>query len=213
MVLKLHGATIATCTKRVLTVIEELSIPYELVPVNFFAGEHKDPSFLAVQPFGQIPYIDDDGFKLFESRAICRYLALKYGGVEAGLVPAAGELEKVALFEQAASIETSNFDASASKLAYENLFKPMLGQTTNTEAVKALIPVLEGKIAGYEVMLGKTKYLAGDVVTIADLFHLSYGSLLAQQKIDFLESEKYPNVARWWKDISSRPSWKKVSSA
>ncbi|KAH9933998.1 glutathione S-transferase [Epithele typhae] len=213
MVLKIHGATVATCTQRILIVIEELAIPYELVPVDYAAGEHKAPAYLANQPFGQIPYIDDDGFKLFESRAICRYLALKHGGVAAGLVPAAGDLEAVALFEQAASVEMSNFDPSASKLAFENLFKPMVGQTADTEVVKALVQVLEGKIAGYEAMLGKTKYLAGDVVTIADLFHLPYGSLLAKQKIDFLESEKYPNVARWWKDISSRPSWKKVTSA
>ncbi|KAH9933992.1 glutathione transferase [Epithele typhae] len=213
MVLKLYGATGATCTKRVRIVLEELATPYELIAVNVAAGEHKAPAYLANQPFGQIPYIDDDGFTLFESRAICRYLALKYGGVAAGLVPAAGDLEAVARFEQAASVEMSNFDSSASKLAFENLFKPMFGQTTDTEAVKALIPVLEGKIAGYETMLGKTKYLAGDVVTIADLFHLPYGSLLAQQKIDFLESEKYPNVARWWKEVSSRPSWKKVTSA
>jgi glutathione S-transferase len=42
-------------------------------------GEHKSPAFLEKQPFGQVPYLDDDGFILFESRAMARYIAMKYG--------------------------------------------------------------------------------------------------------------------------------------
>ena len=123
MVLKIHGNPMSTCTNRVQTVCEELGITYELVVADFAKGDHKAPAFLAVQPFGQVPYIDDDGFKLFESRAICRYLALKYGGVGT-LVPSPADLQKTALFEQGASIELSNFDPFASALAFENVFKP-----------------------------------------------------------------------------------------
>ena len=121
MVLKLYGLAMATCTKRVRCVLEELQVPYELINVNIFKDENKDPSFKARQPFGQIPYIDDDGFELFESRAICRYLALKHGVGK--LIPDPNDLKKTALFEQAASIETSNFDHGASGLAHEKNFK------------------------------------------------------------------------------------------
>ena len=121
MVLKLYGLAMATCTKRVRCVLEELQVPYELINVNIFKGENKDLSFKARQPFGQIPYIDDDGFELFESRAICRYLALKHGVGK--LIPDPNDLKKTALFEQAASIETSNFDHGASGLAHEKNFK------------------------------------------------------------------------------------------
>ena len=123
MVLKLYGNPHSTCTQRVLTVLHELSIPHELVVIDFAKGEHKAPAFLAVQPFGQVPYIDDDGFKLFESRAIARYLALKYGGV-GKVIPDPKDLQKTALFEQGASVEQSNFDPAASALAFENIFKP-----------------------------------------------------------------------------------------
>ena len=122
MVLKIHGNPMSTCTNRVQTVCEELGITYELVVAAFAKGDHKAPAFLAVQPFGQVPYIDDDGFKLFESRAICRYLALKYGGVGT-LVPSPADLQKTALFEQAACVELSNFDSFAAGLAFENVFK------------------------------------------------------------------------------------------
>ena len=123
MVLKLHGNPNSTCTKRVVTVLTELNIPYELVVVDFAKGEHKAPAFTAVQPWGQVPYLDDDGFKLFESRAICRYLAVKYGGI-GKLIPDPADVQKTALFDQGASIEQSNFDPYASGLAYEIVFKP-----------------------------------------------------------------------------------------
>ena len=124
MVLKLYGMDFATCTKRVRVVLEELGVAYELVPVDILAGAQHADVHRAKQPFGQIPYIeDDDGLVLFESRAICRYLALRYGGAALGLVPEAGDIAATARFEQAASVETSNFDPYASGLAYENVFK------------------------------------------------------------------------------------------
>ena len=124
MVLKLHGNPMSTCTKRVLTVLEELSVPYELIKIDFAKGEHKAPAFVALQPFGQVPVLEtEDGFTVFESRAIARYVALAHGGVGT-LVPSPTDLKKTALFEQAVSVEMCNFDPSASGLAWENMFKP-----------------------------------------------------------------------------------------
>lgn len=73
MVLKLYGS--AMSTSRVLTVILEKQLPYELILVDIAKGEQKSEDFMKLQPFGKVPVLDDDGFILFESRAICRYLA------------------------------------------------------------------------------------------------------------------------------------------
>lgn len=64
--------------------------------------------------------MDEDGFQLFESRAISRYLAEKYGNGK--LLPT--DLKGKALFEQAASIEQAQFDPYASGLSVEKVFKP-----------------------------------------------------------------------------------------
>ena len=120
MVLKLYGNPHSTCTKRVRTVIAELGLEHELVLLDFAKGDHKAPDFLKLQPFGQMPVLDDDGFIVFESPAICRYLALQKGK----LIPSPTDLKKTAIFEQAVSIEMCNFDPSASGLAFENVFKP-----------------------------------------------------------------------------------------
>ncbi|KAG2050278.1 thioredoxin-like protein [Suillus hirtellus] len=76
---KLYGApTVSTCTRLVALILKEKNIPYELIQVNMAKSEHKAASFIAIQPFGEVPYIDDDGFILYESRAIARYLIKKY---------------------------------------------------------------------------------------------------------------------------------------
>ncbi len=125
MVLKIYGATFSTCTRRVAVVLKELDIPYELLPVNFAVREHKSEAYRQHQPFGQIPYIvDDDGFELFESRAIARYLATKYRSNAPALLPDGSDVQKLAKFEQAASIELANFDPSVSGIATEKVFKP-----------------------------------------------------------------------------------------
>ena len=135
MVLKLYGMALATCTKRVRVVLEELGVPYELVVVDMLKDEHKAATHLVHQPFGQVPYIDDDGFVLFESRAIGRYLVAKYAqGDKKKLMPtAADDLARYALFEQAASVETSDFDVYMNALSWEVIFKRYVNWPSHPE--------------------------------------------------------------------------------
>ncbi|KAF8072245.1 glutathione S-transferase [Lyophyllum atratum] len=208
MVLKLYGASISTCVRRVAAVLLEKQVPFELIAVDFAKGEHKSPEFLEKQPFGQMPYIDDDGFILYESRAIARYIAAKYADQGTKLIPTG--LKENALFEQACSIEQSNFDASASGAVFEKVFKPRHGLTTDQAVFDEHLKKLDAKLDAYDVILSKQKYLAGDELTLADLFHLPYGALLEAAGSNIMETK--PNVARWFKDISSRPSWQAVKS-
>ena len=58
MVVRIHGLPVSTCTQTVLTVLKELNVPYELVPVDVMGGEHKKPEYLEnMHPFGQIPVL------------------------------------------------------------------------------------------------------------------------------------------------------------
>lgn len=143
MTLKLYGITQSTCTRRVITVLNEKNVDYELIPVNFATLEHKQPPYLAKQPFGKVPVLDDDGFLVYESRAIAKYIAKKYAGQGTKLIPEEKDLKSYALFEQvslptpecqlidvyrfvgkACSIEVSYFDSPTSTIAFEKVFKP-----------------------------------------------------------------------------------------
>jgi len=213
MPIKVYGLAQSTCTQRVLTTLIEKGLGYELIKIDFVAGEHKTPKYLEEkQPFGVVPVlIDEDGFKIYESRAICRYLELKYHGKGTELVPSKDAASK-GLFEQAASIETSYFDPSASGIVFEKLFKKMKGLGEADEArVATLKQQLNDKLDVYDKILAKQPYLAGQEFTLADLFHLPYGARLVQiGEGHFFDSR--PNVKKWWDTITSRPSWKKVQS-
>jgi glutathione S-transferase len=101
MGLKLYGMREATCTQRVLTTLAEKNVEdFEFIKVDLFTGEQLQPSHLEKQPFGKVPVLDDDGFLVYESRAICKYLARKYAGQGTELIPAEGDLKAYAMFEQ-----------------------------------------------------------------------------------------------------------------
>ncbi|KAG2366647.1 glutathione S-transferase [Suillus spraguei] len=202
---KLYGSPTSTCTRLVALICKEKNIPYELIKVDLAKGEQKHAAFTANQPFGQVPYIDDEGFILYESRAIARYLVKNYPNQGTpGLIPADPKAE--ALFEQAASIEIFNFTTFVGPIVVEKVFKPLRGLQTNEERISELLVSLRPKLDAYDVILSKQKYLAGDSVTLADLTHLPYGT--AFYGAGFSEEfDSRPNVARWWKDISNRPAW------
>src|SRR5690242_1347893 len=100
--IKIHGHPMSTCTRKVLMTLAETSTPHEFSLVDFAKGEHKQEAHLRRQPFGRIPALEDDGFELFESRAICRYLNQKAAGT---LVPS--DAKAHAKMEQWISVETS----------------------------------------------------------------------------------------------------------
>lgn len=73
MVLKLYGS--AMSFSRVLVTILEKDLPYEHVLIDIAKGDQKTEEYKNLQPFGKVPVLDDNGFIIFESRAICKYLS------------------------------------------------------------------------------------------------------------------------------------------
>ena len=139
MVLKVYAYAVTHNAKIVGAILHEKKIPFELVPVDLGKGEHKLPEYLEKHPFGQIPCIvgaslpgswaklifplkDDDGFILYETRAIARYIEEKYPNQGPKFIP--DGVKNRALFEQAASVEYSNFDPVIYTIIIEKIVKP-----------------------------------------------------------------------------------------
>jgi glutathione S-transferase len=199
---KVYGHPFSTCTRKVLTTLIENSIPYELEMVDLTKGEHKAAANMARQPFGQVPAIDDDGFKLYESRAICRYLDEK-GGHK--LSPR--DARAKALMEQWISIETSNFTPHAMKFVYHHLFhmeqEPKVLEAAGVKVAEAL--------AVMDAHLAKHPYFAGEQFTLADVGFMPYFQAVAMTPAKDLLT-KWPNVMTWWTRASERPSWRTVTA-
>ncbi|KAE8376964.1 glutathione S-transferase [Aspergillus bertholletiae] len=214
MTLELYGFPLSTCTRRVLTVLAEKGIQAKFTPIDLTKGEQKTEPYLNLHPFGKVPVLIDHetGVVLFESRAINQYISSKYAGQGTTLSPPESDLKAWALYQQALSIEQSYFDPIVSQIAFEKVFKPRKGLGATDEArVQVLLAQLTPTLEGYERVLSKHKYLAGDQVTLADLAHLPYGVFVEQFGFaDLLP--KYPHVQKWWEELKARESWKKVTA-
>ena len=199
--IKLYGSPVSTCTRKVLTTLAETNTPYEFNLVDLGKGEHKQEAHVARQPFGQIPTIDDDGFKLFESRAICRYINAK---VDGKLVPT--DLKQRAILDQWASVEQSNFSPSAMKFIYHYTFKRAQGDAVLEQANRMLDTVY----AAISKPLAKSPYLTGEHFSLADIGYMPYIEYMLTSPAK-ATMDKHPHVVAWWERISKRASWLKVT--
>ncbi|KAF7291150.1 hypothetical protein MIND_01258200 [Mycena indigotica] len=210
MVIKLYFAPVlgpigGACVAAL--VLNEKQVPFEAVPVNLHTYEHRSQPHLSRQPFGQVPVLDDNGFILYETRAICRYVAEKYPERGPRLLPGP-DLQERSLFEQAASVEFANFFAVVSAIRMEVTIKPHIGMEVDQGSVALLLGQLEMLLDVYEGILSKRAYLLGNELTLVDLFHLIAISAMKLGAIrELMTPDNRPNVARWWAALTSRPAW------
>ncbi|KAI4119313.1 MAG: hypothetical protein LQ338_007297 [Usnochroma carphineum] len=216
MVLKLYGSAMSFA--RVLVTILEKDLPYEHIRIDIAKGDQKSEAYKKLQPFGKVPALEDDGFLIFESRAICKYLARqvflgrvpKYAS-GTNLIPE-GDNKAYGLFEQACSVEQSYFAAASETIGTELVIKKMkdLGPPDEARVAQAEAD-LDEVFAYYDKLLAQQKYLAGNEITVVDLFHLPNGSALKAfgYKATF---EKYPNVDKWFTGLQKRETWVKAAA-
>ncbi|KAL0396175.1 UNVERIFIED_CONTAM: Glutathione S-transferase F11 [Sesamum calycinum] len=192
MVVKVYGAAYAACPQRVLTCLLELGFEYELIPIDLHSGEHKKPPFL-----------------LTESRAIIRYYAAKCAS-DGGTNLLGDTLEERAIVDQWLEVEVNNYNSLIYNMVLQLLVLPRMGLVGDMELVRDCKGKLRKVLDVYEERLASSKYLAGERFTIADLSHLPNTRFVMNEggMEHLIKGRK--NVYRWWMDISSRPSWKKV---
>ncbi|KAJ7277279.1 glutathione S-transferase, partial [Mycena rebaudengoi] len=147
----------------------------------------------------------DDGLILCETRAICRYIAGKHADQGTPLLPT--DLKGKVLFEQAASFEYTNFHPQVQKAIILYFFSG--DAEPKPELLKDAVSAVAEKLAVYDVILGKQKFLGGNELTLADLFHLYYAPHFVDKGVDVMTSSGL-NVARWWNELIQYPAWVKL---
>ncbi|CAL9782488.1 unnamed protein product [Musa acuminata subsp. burmannicoides] len=212
MGVKVYGMPMSTNTVRVLAALNEKGVEFELFIVDLRTGAHKKPDFLALNPFGQIPALEDGDVVLFESRAINRYIATKYAEAGPDLLLSSGTPAERAVVDLWLEVESQQFGPPIAALVYEALIKPMLGGATDVTVVEAQATKLEKVLDVYEARLAQSKYLAGAEFTLVDLNHIPYTNYLMKTPKASLVTSR-PHLLAWWQDVSSRPAWQKTAAA
>ena len=205
--MKIYGNPMSTCTRKVLTTLAEKQAKFEFVTIDLGTGAHKKPEFLARQPFGQVPVLEDGDFQMYESRAIIRYLDETLPGQS--LTPK--EPKGRAVMEQWISIETSNFTPQAMAYIYQYFFAPMRGQQPDLAKIEAAKPKLETCVQIMDKQLAKGPHFTGDQFTLADICYMPYfGYAMGTPAKDVINA--HTNVSAWWKRVSERASWKTATA-
>ncbi|KAH7002542.1 putative glutathione-S-transferase theta, GST [Ilyonectria destructans] len=207
----LYGARGSTNTDRVrLTLAEGGFTDYELVILNLQKGEQKSKEHMNRHPWGKIPVITfPDGFTLYESRAICKYLARKYSFP---LLPPDSNVEATAQFDQAQSEEMLYFAEPAGRIAFEKFAKKFMGLPPNEAVVSDALRSVEAFFDVAERLLQHKHYMAGNDFTLADIYYIpliqrlfacGYGDIVVSRKA----------VSAWWDRVMNRPAIQKMLAA
>ncbi len=162
--LKIFGRTRSINVRKVLWTCDEIGVAYEHAELPAGVTSLRDPAFLALNPNGLIPVIRDGDFVLWESNAICRYLALKHG--RADLLPA--EAAQRALVEQWMDWQVTELNA-----AWIYAFLALARKDpayADPQQIAASAASWNRQIGILDGQLRKTAgYAAGDSFTLADI--------------------------------------------
>ena len=201
--IKLYGVP-QSRAGRCLWALEELGVPYELVPVSF-TGDNKKPEYLAINPNGRVPALDDDGLILFESLAINLHLARKYGAAQ-GLWPASAD-------DQSRAIQWSLWAAnevephSVGYLLHTRLLPEAMRDAAKA---KAALEALPKPLAVLEKALAGKQHLLGGGFTIADLNVATVLALAWMGKA--FDGAAFPRASEWIARVHARPAAQRVAA-
>lgn len=193
--MKLYDVELSGNCYKVRLFLALLGHPYERVPVDFMAGEHKSPGFLKLNPLGQIPVLDDDGVVLRDSQAILVYLARKIGG-EAWLPTDAAGMAEVMQWLSTAANEIVHGPNAARLHQLFGIDTGVPVELVRERARRALDTL--------EQHLSQHTWLAQGRPTIADIACFPYVALAPQGGVPL---ESYPSVGAWIARVKGLPGF------
>lgn len=199
MSLRLHGIA-ASRAARPLWLLEELNVPYEHISQSYAGGATQTPEFLALNPNGHIPVLEDGGIVVWESMAINLYLTRKFGGPLA-----ASNLAEVAEVLRWTFWAVTECERDALTVLMNKVALP--ADKRDAALAKRSQGALAKPFAALNTHLAQREYIVGERFTVADL---NVASVLgwAQAAKPLLEGN--PNVAAWLARCQARPAQQKV---
>ena len=194
MSITLHGFALSGHSHRVQLALSLMGLPHQVVQVDLKNGAHKSPEFLKLNPFGQVPVLDDDGTALFDSNAILVYLATKYDADRRWLPrDPKGQADVQAWLSVAAGLIA--FGPAAARLI------TVFGAKYNADDVIARAHAL---LKVMEAQLSTRNYLLGGNATLADVAGYSYVSAAPEGNVDLAA---YPQVRAWLARVEASPGF------
>jgi len=198
--LKIWGRNTSSNVQKVIWALGEMKLPFERIDVGGAFGKTKEAAYLAMNPNSLVPTLEEeDGFTLWESNSIVRYLAAKHQN---------RTLEPADLRTRALAHKWMDWQLSVMAPAITPVFWQMIRTPADKRDMAAVAVSKEKTIAAAKIMdaqLSKTPYLAGDEFSYGDI---PVGIMIYRYMQLIPERPATPHLDRWYAAISSRPAFK-----
>lgn len=193
--IKLHSHPNSTYTRRVRIAMIEKSIEHELVYLDMAARKHRESGYLAINPYGRVPTLEEDGYVLYESAAILAYLEATHP--DPALVPAdARGRAQVDMHMRLCDLQMAR---PTGTIIFPKRFLPK--ERWDEKAMAQAKSDIEKHLAILGRQLGESEYLVADRYTLAEVCYTPFVHFLG-----LMEVEPPSNVAHWIRRMLERES-------
>ena len=198
--------------RAVLAALEEKGASYRFSPV--VPGTFQSPEHLARHPFGRVPVLEHDGFSLYETQAILRYLDRVLP--TPALTPA--DPKRAARMDQVMNInDWYLFHGVGNVIIFHRVVGPrVMGLKPDEAAIEAAMPKAQAVFRELARLLGQQSYFAGDAMSLADLLVAPGIDFFTQTPEWKVLGAPHANLVAWLARMEARPSlkattWERVS--
>jgi glutathione S-transferase len=199
--LKIWGRANSSNVKKVTWLCEEIGLPYERIDAGGTFGVVNTPEYRKLNPNGLVPTIDEDGFILWESNAIVRYLAAKH---------AAGTLWPTDLRVRADADRWMDWCSTTLAPAFIPVFMALVRtppEQRKPEVIENGTKKTAEVLARLDAALAGRKFVIGEQFSIADI---AFGGVTYLINNVAFDRPKLANFDAWYARISARPAFRKV---
>lgn len=191
--IRLYRSGLSGHCHRVELFLSLLGVPFELVDVDLAAGAHKRPDFLAMNPFGQVPVIQDSDVTVADSNAILVYIARRY----------AADVEQWLPSDPLAAAHVQRWLSVASGLlAFGPAYARVIQLFKSPASPKDAIARAHTLFKVMEQQLGKSAFLTGSTPSIADVANYSYVACAPEGNVSLAD---YPQLRAWLARMEALP--------
>ena len=182
--------------------LAEKGVTHELVPLPF--GAHREAAHLARQPFAKVPAFEHDGFALYETQAIIRYVDERFPG--APLQPE--DVHQWSRMNQIIGIvDAYAWPSIAGAILYNRMLVPRLGGVPDEAAIAAALPRAELCLAEIERLMEDHRFLAGEHLSLADLMVIPLLHYFANLPEGHAPLAAHPKLEAWRRHMETRQSF------
>ncbi|HMK67516.1 MAG TPA: glutathione S-transferase family protein [Stellaceae bacterium] len=196
-----YGPAYSTYVRTVRLALEEKPASYELIDVAMLQGAHQETGFLARSPFGKVPAFSHDGFDIYETDAIVRYIDQAIPGQS--LQPMDAQ-PRARMNQIIGIVDSFAYPNMIGRIVMHRLVRPMLGEQPDEPTIKSGIPTTELCLSEFERLMGANKFLAGDKVSLADLFVVPLYHYLALTPEGEALLKPRAKLRAWWDQMKAR---------